>query len=66
MVKVGIHKKGEFLLEAFNIIDPSRTLFNNHLQMSNDINIVLALRDDKDFKQGQEDSTTLLVHYTKN
>ena len=53
-------KKGEFLLEAFNIIDPSRTLFNNHLQMSNDINIVLALRDDKDFKQGQEDSTTFV------
>lgn len=53
-------KKGEFLIEAFNIIDPSLTLMNNHLGMSKDISIALALRDDSDFKQGQEDSTTFV------
>ena len=61
MVKVGTQKKkGEFLIEAFNIIDPSQTLINNHLEMSKDINIALTLRDDNDFKQGQEDSTSFV------
>ena len=53
-------KKGEFLLEAFDKIDPSQTLSKNHLQMGRDISLALELRDDNSFKKGQEDSTTFV------
>ena len=61
-----VTKKGEFLLEAFNIIDPTNTLKNKHMEMAMDINIALEFRDNVKSRQGYEDSTSFVaIAYNK-
>ena len=59
-------KRGEYMFEAFSTIDPSNILWKQLTEMSENIDEAIKLRNNKDYRQGLEDSTTFLgVTYNK-
>ena len=53
-------KKGECIIEALEVIDPSQTLINNHLNLSKSNSYIQELRADKEFMRGGNDAETLV------
>jgi hypothetical protein len=45
-------QKGEYFLQAMSIIDPSNTLWSQVVEMGENQEIALKLREDEDFKKG--------------